>query len=41
MKTDGMESWVVTSRGIERYVTEHTLDHVDSMRVYQYTESSG
>ena len=32
MERDGTESWVVISRGIERYVTECTLDHVDSTR---------
>ena len=37
MKTD---SWVVINRGSERYVTELTLDYVDSMRVGQHTVSS-
>ena len=41
MKRDGTKSWVVISRGIERYVTELALDHLEPMRVDNHTVGPG
>ena len=34
-------SWVVISRGFERYVTELALDHTEPRRVGEHTPSIG
>ena len=41
MKRDGTKSWVVFSRGIERYVTELALDHTEPKRLDENTLSIG
>ena len=41
MMNDGTEHWVVISRGIERYVTELTLDQHQPMRVDRIAVSIG